>query len=237
MSDEPPRSPAREALTLHVDELPRWVRSALWFGLLAVSAYVLGWLVGGWLRPGYDPREQAISELFELGAPWTSRGLLIAGLVLSGLAFLVLAPALHRALPGTGLLGPALVLIAGIGTFGVVAAPCTPGCPGAATSTLDLWHAITAGGGYAALVLAPLAFAWRLRDHESELARWSVLIGGSAAVLFGAHVLGLLPGAPGLVQRLFNTIADAWYVVVAVWLLRRDRSARQTTAVGAGVHR
>jgi len=29
-----------------------------------------------------------------------------------------------------------------------------------------------------------------------------------------------------LVQRVFNTLADAWYVLAAVWLLRRDRRAR-----------
>jgi hypothetical protein len=52
-----------------------------------------------------------------------------------------------------------------------------------------------------------------------------VVIGGSAAVLFAVHVLGLLPGAPGLLQRVFNTLADAWYVLVAVWLLRRHRRA------------
>lgn len=205
--------------------LPAWVRGALWFGLVAVTVYVLAWLVGGWLRPGYDPSTQAISELFELGAPWPSRGPLVAGLLLSGLAFLVLAPALDRALPGEGRLGPILVVIAGVGTLGVVAAPCTPGCPGADTSSFDLWHTITAGGGYTALVLAPLAFAWRVRSDEPGLARWSLLVGGSAATLFLAHVLGLVPGAPGLLQRTFNTLADAWYVLVAVWLLRRHRWA------------
>lgn len=223
MRDELSTDAPRRPLSHPADGLPRWVRASLWFGLLAVTVYVLAWAIGGWLRPGFDPATQAISELFELGAPWPSRGPLIAGLVLSGAAFLVLAPALDRAMPGRGRLGPALVLLAGIGTLGVVAAPCTPGCPGADTSSFDLWHTITAGGGYTALVLAPLAFAWRVREHEPALARWSVLVGGSAGLLFVVHVLGLLPGAPGLVQRVFNTVADAWYVLVAVWLLRRDR--------------
>jgi len=64
------------------------------------------------------------------------------------------------------------------------------------------------------------------RVVEPNLARWSVLIGGSAGLLFLVHVLGLVPAAPGLVQRVFNTLADAWYVLAAVWLLRRDRRAR-----------
>src|SRR6056297_3414396 len=208
--------------------LARWQRAALWFGLVAVVAYVGGWVAAGMLRAGYDPRQQAISELFELTAPWSSRGLLVGGLLLSGAAFLVLAPVLHRALPGDGRLGPVLVVIAGIGTLGVVAAPCSPGCPGAATTTTDLWHTITAGAGYTALVGAPLAFAWRLRHAEPRLAAWSAAIGGVAGLLFGAYVIGVTTAAPGLQQRAFNTLADAWYVVIAVWLLRRDAAARRS---------
>lgn len=208
-----------------IGPIPAWARAALWFGLVAVGLYVGGWFVAGLIRAGYDPSQQAISELFELGAPWSSRGLVVAGLVLSGIAFLALAPALHRTLPGEGRLGPGLVVMAGIGTLGVVAAPCSPGCPGAATTAFDRWHTITAGLGYTALVLAPVAFAWRLRRAEPRLARWSLALGGGAVVLFGAYTVGAVTAVPGLQQRTFNTLADAWYVVVAVWLLRRDAAA------------
>jgi hypothetical protein len=214
-------------MTRPVTPSPGWVRAALWFGLVAVTLYVAGWAIAGQIRDGYDPREQAISELFELGAPWASRGLLVAGLLVSGIAFLLLAPALHRSLPGEGLLGPALVLLAGVGTLGVAAAPCSEGCPGADTSTTDLWHAITAAVGYSALVLAPVAFGWRLRRAAPRLAGWSAAIGGAGSVLFAVYVLGLLEAAPGLQQRVFNTVADAWYVLVAVWVLRRDGDARR----------
>jgi drug/metabolite transporter (DMT)-like permease len=207
-----------------------WVRGAAWFGLVAVLLYVAGWAVAGQLRDDYDPTEQAISELFALGAPWTSRGLLVAGLLLSGIAFLWLAPALHRTLPGRGWLGPALVVLAGVGTLGVVAAPCTDGCPGADTSVTDTWHAITAGVGYTALVLAPLAFAWRIRRDLPGLARWSAIIGGTGLALFGVYAFGLVDNVPGLQQRVFNTLADAWYVLVAVWVLHRDRRARGAAA-------
>lgn len=206
--------------------MPTWIRASLWFGLVAVVAYVAGWFVAGAVRSGYDPREQAISELFELGAPWASRGWLVAGLALSGVAFLVLAPALHRVLPGTGRSGPILVALAGIGTLGVLAAPCSPGCPGFGETTTDTWHVITAGASYGALTTAPLAFASRLRTHRPTLARWSLALGGTGTVLFLVHVAGLVPVATGLQQRVFNTVADAWYVVVAVHLLRRDRLPR-----------
>jgi hypothetical protein len=224
--------PGRIVEVLTVTPVPRWARGALWFGLLAVVAYVGSWLLAGWLRAGYDPRQQAISELFELGAPWVSRGPLVAGLLTSGVAFLVLAPALHRVLPGEGLLGPALVLLAGVGTLGVVAAPCSPGCPGAASTSFDLWHTVMAGTGYTALVLAPLAFAWRLRRHAPVLAGWSVAIGGTAALLFSVYVLDLSEAAPGVQQRVFNTLADAWYVLVAVWILHSDARQRRRETAG-----
>jgi hypothetical protein len=210
--------------------LPRWVRGSLWFGLVAVTLYIAGWALAGRVRPGYSPATQAISELFELGAPWTSRGLLTVGLALSGIAFLVLAPALHRALPGDGILGPALVVLAGVGTLGVLAAPCTEGCPGFGTTATDTWHVITAGLGYSALASAPLAFGWRLRRDWPDLARWSAIIGGLSVTLFVIHVAGLVPTLTGLQQRVFNTVADAWYVLVAFWLLRRDAGPRADSA-------
>jgi hypothetical protein len=202
---------------------PPWVRASLWFGLVAVTLYVAGWVVAGRVRPDYDAREQAISELFELGAPWSSRGWLVVGLVLSGLAFLVLAPALHRALPGEGLLGPVLVVVAGVGTLGVVLAPCSEGCPGTGTSPTDTWHTVTAGVGYVALVLAPLAFAWRLRRAAPRIAAWSLVLGGLALTGLVVRYLGVVAAAPGWQQRTFNTIADAWYVLIAVWVLRGAR--------------
>jgi hypothetical protein len=201
-----------------------WVRAGLWFGLVAVTFYVASWAIGGLIRPGYAPRSQAISELFELGAPWASRGLVAAGLVTSGIAFLVLAPALHRALPGTGLLGPVLVVVAGIGTLGAVVAPCSPGCPGVGTTATDTWHTVAAGTGYGALVLAPLAFGWRVRGAAPRLAGWSLAIGGVSLLLFAVYLLGVVEGGSGLQQRVFNSLADAWYVLVTVWALRRGVS-------------
>ena len=213
--------------------LPVWVRGTLWGSLVAVTIYIGGWAVAGQLLPGYDPREQAISELFELGAPWAARGPLVAGLVLSGVAFLALAPALHRTLPGHGLTGPVLVAVAGVGTLGVLAAPCTPGCPGAAASTIDLWHSVTAGTGYTALAVAPMAFAWRLRRVEPGLARWSALLAAAALVLFTLHTLGIGLLPPGVQQRVFNTVADAWYVLIVVWVLVQDARRRRHGAVTA----
>jgi len=199
-----------------------WVRVAAIAAILGLGTYVGGWLVAGWVRAGYDPREQAISELFELGAPWASRGWVVAGLLLSGAALTAFGPALDRGLPGRGRLGPLLVLTAGVFTVLVVGAPCSPGCPGTGAAWNDTAHTITAGIGYVSLVLAPLAFAWRLRAVAPRLAAWSLILGGLALTGLVVRYLGVVPRWLGAQQRLFNTVADLWYLLVAVRLLRRD---------------
>ena len=199
----------------------RFVRSAARAAIVGLGTYVAGWWIAGTVRAGYDPREQAISELFELGAPWASRGWLIAGLLLSGVALIAFGPALDRGLPGMGRLGPALVVISGVFTVLVVAAPCSPGCPGTGTAFNDTAHTVTAGVAYVTLVLAPLAFAWRLRRVAPGLAAASGVIGGLAVAGFAVRYLGVIPQGQGFQQRLFNTIADVWYLVVAVRLVRQ----------------
>ena len=202
----------------------RFVRPAAVAAIVGLGTYVAGWWIAGTVRADYDPRAQAISELFELGAPWASRGWLLAGLLLSGIALIAFGPALDRGLPGTGRLGPLLVVVSGVFTVLVVAAPCSPSCPGTGTAFNDTAHTVTAGVAYVTLVLAPLAFAWRLRRVAPGLAAVSVLIGGVAVTGFAVRYLGVIPQDQGLQQWLFNTVADVWYLVVAVRLLRQARS-------------
>lgn len=197
------------------------VRAAAIAAVLGLGAYIGGWLAAGATRAGYDPRKQAISELFELAAPWSSRAWMVAGLLLSGLALIGFGPALDRGLPGRGRTGPVLVVVAGIFTLLVVAAPCSPGCPGTGTAWNDTAHTLTAGIGYLSLTLAPLAFAWRLRRVAPRLSTWSVTIGSVALLAFLVRYLGIVEAWPGFQQRLFNTLADLWYFVVAVRLLRQ----------------
>lgn len=194
--------------------------------IVGVLTYVATWAVLGALAPGYDPLRQAISELFDLGAPAWQRDTLAVVLLVTGVALLPVGPVLDRLLPGTGRLGPWLAVLAGLGTLSVAFFPCTPGCPGVGTTFTDTMHVVLAGGGYLGLVLAPLAFAWRLR-HTSwrDLALAGLVLGGVATVGFVVRNLGVDVLA-GLQQRIFNTLADAWYVLAAALVLRRGQAAR-----------
>lgn len=186
----------------------------------ALAWYVTGWAVAGVVEAGYDPAEQAISELFDRAAGTTPRVLLVSGLLLSAAALVAFGVLLHRRLPGRSRLGPAAIVGSGLATGLIVAFPCTAGCPGLGTTTTDTGHGVLATVGYGLLVLGPLLVGWRIRTTLPTLAGWSFVLGGAAATVFAANQAGLLGLGPGAAQRVFNTTADAWYVVAAVWLLR-----------------
>lgn len=198
------------------------------FGVVGVLAYIGAWAVSGVVWDGYDPTRQAISELFAIGAPAATRVPVTIGLVASGLGLVAFGWALDVGLPGHGRLGPALAVLSGLMTVAVVFFPCTDGCPGVGTTPTDTGHVVTAGVGYVALMLAPMAVAWRVRDHLAGLAWAGWVLGGGALLLFLARSAGFTGDLSGLQQRVFNTAADAWYVVAAIVILRRARRPRST---------
>jgi hypothetical membrane protein len=188
-------------------------------GILGVVAYVATWFIVGITRSGYVPTQQAISELFEFGAPTGGRVALSLALAVTGMLLIPFGFMLHRQLPGASRLGPWLIAYSGIMTAAVVAFPCTAGCPGYGSSFTDSMHVLTAGSGYVALVTAPIAVGWRLRPHDPVAARWSILLGTLALVGFVVRNAGV-DDLGGLQQRVFNTTADLWVALIGVWVLR-----------------
>lgn len=184
-----------------------------------VCGYVLTWLLAGQLIPGYDPVTQAISETFDLGAPALPRLLMSIALVATGALLVAFGPALDRLAPGHGRAATWLAMASGVATMLVAAAPCTAACPGFGTSTMDSLHVGLAGFGYVCLIGAPIALAWRVRRAHPSMAAWSAAIGVVAGGLFLVSATFDI-GMHGLVQRGYNTLADAWYVATA-WSLTR----------------
>lgn len=195
-------------------------------GVAGVVVYIASWVISGLVWQAHDPMTQAISELFAFGAPTATRVALSVGLVASGLGLVGFGWALHVGLPGKGRLGPALAVLSGVMTVAVTAFPCSPGCPGAGTSVTDTMHAVTAGTGYVALFLAPVALGWRVRRHLPGLALAGWAMGGGALLLFLARSAGITSVGNGLQQRTFNTLADLWYVVAAVVIVHRAGGMR-----------
>lgn len=197
-------------------------------GVLGVVGYVATWFVLGQVRVGYDPLQQAISELFERGAPTGHRVALSVALVTTGVLLVPFAAMLHRRLPGRAVLGPVLLGWSGLTTALVVLWPCTSGCPGFGTTVTDTMHVLVAGSGYVGLVTAPIAFALRLWPHDRRLAAASAALGTIAFGGFVVRNLGV-DAYGGLQQRVFNTVADLWIVVVGLAVLRRTDPAADRT--------
>lgn len=211
----PPSTPSSPSRTMSIAT----ARRVMALTVVGVSAYVGSWLVSGWLIDGYDPMTQAISETFAIGAPTATRVVMTAALVATGVLLMAFGPALDRLAPGTGRLPMWTSIVSGMATVGIAAAPCTAGCPGFASTRLDALHVVAASVGYVALIATPLATAWRVWAHDPMLGRTSLAMGTAAALLFVVAAT-LDVGAQGLVQRGYNTIADAWYVVAGLWVLR-----------------
>ena len=160
--------------------------------------FATSWIVGGLLREGYDPINDAISELAALGT--SRRWLVTSGMVSFGLGALAFSPELRGA-------ARASLAVAGAASLGVAAFPCTEGCPGWGEFT-DNGHAVAAGIHYVAFASTPLLAS------RSPVSRTAALI---AAVALGSHVAGLGPN--GLMQRIGLSTLDLWLAATAAGVL------------------
>ncbi len=181
-------------------------------GVLAPASFVGAWAVCGALRDGYDPVEQAISQLARVGTP--DRLGMTAGFV----GFGVLLPVFARELPGLLDAGTALrvsATAAGLSTLAVAAFPLQQEAGGAR----DALHAAIAGVGYLAMAASPgMAVGPLWRRGRRTAAYGSAAV---SAVSAAALVASLTTGQTGLWQRVGLGVVDAWFASVAVWALRR----------------
>ncbi len=180
--------------------------------MLAPASFVTAWAVMGARRSGYDPVEQAISQLARVGSP--ERWGMTAGFV----AFGVLLPIAARGLPPALRAGGPLrasMLVAGLSTVAVAALPLQREEGG----TGDLLHAAAAGVGYLAMAASPTLGAVGLaRSGRRTAAAASVAV---SVVSVAALVTSLTAGPTGLWQRAGLGVVDAWFAACGLWLLRR----------------
>ena len=187
-------------------EVPRRLGAAS--GVVAVGAFVGGWLVNGARTPGYDPLEDAISQLAREGAP--TRVSMTLCFVVFGVLICVWARTLAREL-GVPALRP-VVTVAGLATLAVAALPLTR----EGGQAQDTAHAVAALTGYVAMAVTPLV-ASRGLGRRGRAA--SVLVAATAA---GALAWSVVSGSGGH-QRLGLTVVDAWHVTLACAVLLARR--------------
>lgn len=202
-------------------------------GIAAPISFVLATVAAGVLRDGYDPTTQAISELFEVGAP--TAGIAVAGFVAFGVLALPFAWALFHGLPGDPSFAALAVVVDALGTLAILAFPCSAGCPGPGNGTVDLAHSVMAGVAYAGHLGAPLLVARHLRGYAHwgglRMASWG--LGAVAVGLFVYWLVGLAGAHGGIAQRAFTITSDVWFVVAGGWVMvRARRTSYATLSVG-----
>jgi hypothetical protein len=182
-------------------------------GLAAPVSFVGAWAVCGALRDdGYDPVQDAISQLARIGSP--TRAGMTAGFVGFGLLLPVFAQRLPDLL-GAGRALRTAMTVAGVATLGVAALPLQREEGGVG----DLLHAVAAGTGYLAMAASPALAVRALSAHGRGAA--AATAATVSAVSAAALVVSVTSGPTGLWQRVGIGVVDLWFAGWAVRTLRR----------------
>jgi hypothetical protein len=201
-------------------------RFASWLSVItSVSSLIiitLMVLIAGYYTPGYNHIFQHISELGAKDAPyeWNVRflGFLPSGILLISFCFFA-----HMALPrskGTTL-GLAGLVIYALGYIVAAVFPCDPGCRPNEPSLSQLIHNV---GGFIGYLLAPFfLFALTLAARSWPGAKWLVIFGSTASFFTLICLFTLFPSspAPGLSQRLLETLVLSWSIFCGIYLVKR----------------
>jgi len=191
------------------------LRRAALAGLVGPVGFVGAWVVGGALKAGYSPVDDAISRLAAVGA--STRPLMSAGFVCFGLAMPVYAVALRRWMSGAAAWA---AVGTGVATLAVAAVPLGQ------SSALDAVHGGLATVGYVTLTAIPLLTAPALRDAGLRRpAALSLAAGAAAGLSLAATTLGR---HHGLWQRFGLSVGDAWVFASAVAMVTGRASPGHT---------
>ena len=179
-------------------------------GVVGPASFVGGWVAAGATRPAYSPLREAISQLAREGAP--HRGLMTKAFVAFGVTVPVFAPVLAESIDA----GKALrvsATVAGLTTLGVAAAPLSASGAG----SIDLVHGAFATLGYVGMALSPMFGALALRRRGNMGAAMASAVVGLVSAT--SLVATAFVADVGLCQRLGLGVVDAWFVVMAIWIL------------------
>jgi hypothetical membrane protein len=186
-------------------------------GVVGPVVFVASWALCGATTSGYSSVEGAISDLAAVGA--STHVAMTISFVVFGIGVVAFGFALREALDGPAWLA---AIVTGACTIGVAATPLH-GWSG------DIVHGAFAVVGYAAIVALPLLAASPLAaTGHRGWARTSVLAAAVSAACLVATSNG---AAHGLWQRLGLTVADAWIVVTATYLVTRPTAPPTTEHV------
>jgi hypothetical membrane protein len=182
-----------------------------WAGIGGPALFVAVFLVLGAVKPGYDARARFVSEgsVGELG--WIQ----IVNFVVLGAALLAFSAALWNGYGDevSGRIGAGLMAAVSVGLILSGVFVTDPGIK--IVSRHGLVHVIAGMVVFGGLMLACLAFAWRLHAHTA-FAAYSVAT--SVFILIGFVVTPAAGRWIGLAQRVLIIVAWTWITLLA-WRL------------------
>jgi len=183
----------------------------VWAGIVGPPLFVAVFLVLGTVKPGYDARARFVSEgsIGELG--WIQ----IINFVVLGAALLAFAAGLWHSYGDevSGRIGAGLMAAVGVGL--IFSGLFVTDAGTKIVSRHGLVHLVAGLVVFGGLMLACLAFAWRLHAH-STFAAYSVAT--SVFIPIGFVVTNAAGRWTGLAQRVLIIVAWTWITVLA-WRL------------------
>lgn len=201
---------------------PSAVRSALGCGVLAPAIYVATDLLASIEYDGYSYADQAVSELFAIGAP--TAPLVVGMFTLSSVLFALFAAGVWAVAGESRALRAAAVFIALNAIDALLLWVFFPmHMRGTPADFSDTMHAILAANPFVLLAMVAAAVAL-----PGTFRRWSivaiVLVLASAlpAFLYVPQLLANLPTpGMGLAERFGQYLHQGWHAVFALLLLQR----------------
>lgn len=195
-----------------------------WTGLVAPLFYIVMVTFLGFLEPGFSHRTDMMSIL---GGVDGVRGLVFnSGVVITGSLLIVFSFGLHKNInQGVGSkIGPALIIVAGIGLFGSAFFSCNVNCANVIQekTLIGELHMLSAFVAGASLAIAPFFIYFRMKqDVAWEKYRLFTLAIGILAnlpgvVLWVSFYTSRIPEWEGVIQRSGLLFPLLWVFVLSI---------------------
>ena len=203
--------------------LPRWL---LGCGIAGAALYPLADLFVSTRYPGFSYRDQAVSELFAIGAP--TSGLAVTLFSISSVLLLLFAIGIWQSADGRRSVRAMAVMMALNAVDALVLWNVFPmHMRGEQPTFTDTMHGILAIDPFlmTAVILGAVAFRGWFRVYTI-----ATIVVTSALAAFGfSYISAIIANEPtpwmGAIERASQYGTNLWYAVLALVLLRRPRNA------------